>query len=399
MSLPNPTDVRAIRRRPADPILRERDERLESLKAVTGKLAHDFNNFLAPTYGYLTLLKDEVASNSTAALYVKAMDSAAQKAEAHISSILLGMRPYRQFSPREFRLDQLLQELLDRSKAETPAGTELSILARLDPFPFCGDERQWHVLIEQLLSNARYALAMGGQLEVTLERQALPGSEVQRLGLGTDDVFSLRVRDNGFGMNSEVVRRAFEPFFTTRTQVKAAGMGLTVVHGVALYHGGQVELESAEDRGTAVTVWIPARGFRAEDRISATSSHAVRPKLRRRVLLIVDDPLIKEVLRDWLAIHDLETETAADEAEAGRLLQRAGAHCALVISETDLKSGRGEDLFQNLGQLNQAAPWVFLVSQRTPVFSQVTGREEPLLMKKPFSHNAFSALVQRYANR
>src|SRR3954465_8556016 len=94
-----------LRRVARDPILRARDERLESLKAVVGKLAHDFNNFLVPQFGYLTLLKEEIPINSPAAQYVATMEVAGQKSESYIECILLAMRPHRQFSPREFSFD------------------------------------------------------------------------------------------------------------------------------------------------------------------------------------------------------------------------------------------------------------------------------------------------------
>src|SRR5436305_10931069 len=112
-------DPRTGRRTPGDPELRLRDERLEALKAVAGKLAHDFNNFLAPQYGYITLLKDEVASGSTQANYVSAMEASALKTEGYITSILIGMRPHRQFAPRDFEPDRVLRELLDRWPAKS----------------------------------------------------------------------------------------------------------------------------------------------------------------------------------------------------------------------------------------------------------------------------------------
>src|SRR5215213_7046185 len=95
-------------RRPADPALRARDERLEALKAVAGKLAHDFNNFLVPQFGYVTLLKEELPADSSSAQYLEAMETAGKRTETYIDSILLGMRPHRHFSPAEFSLDGVL---------------------------------------------------------------------------------------------------------------------------------------------------------------------------------------------------------------------------------------------------------------------------------------------------
>jgi CheY-like chemotaxis protein len=387
------SNLSATRRPPGDPELRARDERLEALKAVAGKLAHDFNNFLAPQYGYITLLKDEVAAGSTQATYVTAMEASALKTEAYVASILLGMRPHRQFAPREFDLGELLREFVQRWAGET-SGVEVK--SDIQPAIIWGDEKQWRLVLEQLLANARYALAMGGVLSVSLARQNLSGSEVERLGLGTNEVFCLTVSDNGFGMTPEVRGRAFEPFFTTRSQVKAAGLGLTLVHGITLFHGGQIELSSAEDRGTTVTLWVPATRVGGSD-TSVVAKTQVAPK--RKALLIADDPLIKEVLRSWLAAHDLETEHAATAKEAQRVLERARSNCALVICEADLKAGRGEEIYNALANVDSNAPWVFLTASRRPEFARLDHREEPLVMKKPFSHSAFSELVRKYTSR
>ncbi len=392
-------DPRGGRGFPADPVLRERDERLESLKAVAGKLAHDFNNFLVPTYGYLTLMKDEIPAGSTAALYINSMDNAAQKAESYISSILLGMRPYRQFSPREFHLNLVVHELVERWKTETPEGTEIQVSLRLAPFLLMGDEKQWRIVIEQLLSNARYALAMGGQFEVVLESVHLDAAEVERLGLSTQEVFCLRVRDSGFGMNSETFRRAFEPFFTTRNHIKAAGLGLTMVHGITLFHGGQVELKSAVDEGTTVTLWIPARNAGQSERLSLAGLPAPRSRPKPRILVLTDDPLVKEVLRGWIGSLGLEPETASDEKEARRSLQRPGGNYALVICEADLKCGGGQALFECLRPAAPGVPWVFLCGQRKPRFESLSPADQPILLQKPVSSRAIEDLLRKWAGR
>src|SRR5207237_6961345 len=67
----------------------------------------------------------------------------------------------------------------------------------------------------------------------------------------------LVISDNGFGMSEATQRRAFEPFFTTRASAHAPGLGLTVAHSVTHLHGGQIRLESKEDHGTTVTIWLP----------------------------------------------------------------------------------------------------------------------------------------------
>src|ERR1051326_5882488 len=89
--------------------LKEGNHGLASPKAVIGKMPHDFNNFLVPIFGYLTLISDEVSGNLSAAEYAAAMETAARSTEKHLETILLAVRPQRHFSPREMDLSALLK--------------------------------------------------------------------------------------------------------------------------------------------------------------------------------------------------------------------------------------------------------------------------------------------------
>ena len=107
--------------------------------------------------------------------------------------------------------------------------------------------------------------------------------------------------------------------------------------------------------------------------------------------------MIKEVLRAWLALYELDVESATNETEARRTLERGGGECILIFTETDLQSGRGEDLYQKLADAFPSPPcWVFLYGSRKPQIPQRPGHGEPLVIRKPFSHNAFSNLIRKY---
>jgi hypothetical protein len=353
-------------------LLRARDEKLESLKAVAGKLAHDFNNFLVPQFGYVALLKEEMPGESGSAQYLGAMETATKRTEHYIESILLAMRPERQLSPSEFSLDAVLNDALTRWSAEAPPGMMVEVKSEIEPCSIMGDEKHWRNAVGQLLGNARYALATGGRLEVELARKQLSPEELVRLGLNTDDVYGLTVRDSGFGMSSSVAQRAFEPFFTTRTQIKAPGLGLTIVHSVALVHGGQVELRSAEEQGTTVTVWIPVNGFDARRAMGSG--------------------------RTGRAGGGLEVHIASAPEEADRMMKTWGAELSLVITETDLRGAKGEEIFARLAEVNEGLPWIFLAGKRKPRIPE--GAEDralaPLVMQKPVTLRTLKEVVRRH---
>src|SRR3954468_14246123 len=154
-----------------DATLRERDERLESLKAVIGKLAHDFNNFLVPLLGYVTLIREEVPEASSAGQYAMTMEAAARKTEGFLDSVLLSVRPQRRFNPKELDFGALVQAAIDRFKAGVPEGAQIKLDASIVSAETYVDEAQWHTVLSHLLKNAHFAVATGGTMSVTLTRE------------------------------------------------------------------------------------------------------------------------------------------------------------------------------------------------------------------------------------
>jgi signal transduction histidine kinase len=248
----------AERATPICPILRERDERLESLKALTGHLAHDFNNSLVPLLGYAALIKEELGPDASVFEYASKLETAARKTEGFLSTVLLAVRPHRRFAPKATNLTELVRGTLDQWLASLPPSPAIEAKAELAPCTLRLDENHWRHVLQHLLANARFALAAGGKLLMTLQPMSLSAQRAEELGLRGTSVFELAVQDNGIGMTKNVLRRACEPFFTTRPKGQAAGLGLTIVHSVVQLHGGQMSIESVEAIGTKVVLWIPS---------------------------------------------------------------------------------------------------------------------------------------------
>ena len=378
---------------PGDPVLRERDERLEALKATIGRLAHDFNNLLAPMLGYIALIREETGEKSEAGQYATAMEGAARSAEGHLETVLLAVRPNRKFSPREVNFGGLLRQEVGEWKAALSAGAKVEVKEEIGDATAVADEGQWSRAIQHLLSNARYALALGGKLEVRLREVKLSGEELQRLGVWEQEMLELVLRDDGFGMSEEVARRAFEPFFSMRLQSKAAGLGLTVVHSIAQVHGGQVLIDSALEAGTTVKIWLPKR--RSE---VAETGGSEGTRLRgAKVLLVEGDPVAKDLLREWLRAEGLEVHAAAGDAEVRRVFEYYRTNWSVVLADLGEESCSGavREMFARDGER-----WgcVFLSNGREPALEEWVERSgRHSLLRKPFTRRALIEAVRLQA--
>jgi CheY-like chemotaxis protein len=266
-------------------------------------------------------------------------------------------------------------------------------LIQLDACTLAADEQQWKSALQHLLANARFALAVGGRLEITLTRVTLDSATRDELGLVETDCCQLIVRDSGFGMKPEIARRAFEPFFTTRAEIKAPGLGLTIVHSVAQVHGGQVLLQTAEDKGTTVTIFLPVAVAATAEKPGPAAKKTSKSQPVGKALLVERDPLAREVLRSWLQQRQFAVHVAENENEALQIYQRYANDWKLLVVEA--ASAEAARVFQNLRAANQDIPAILLLNAKPCPENILHGPNPPVVLQKPFTYRAFRETVER----
>ncbi|MBU6399366.1 MAG: response regulator [Verrucomicrobia bacterium] len=387
--------------------LREREERLESLKLLAGHLAHDFNNFLVPILGYVSLIKEDLAPDAPGRQYATAIETAARRTEGLLDAVLLATRPQRRFRPVLTDLRELVEREMNAWMATLPANARITLKADLAGCSTVLDPAQWRNVIQQLLFNVHFALATGGTVTVTLQPRTLPADRAVELGMAASTVFELMIHDDGFGMSPAVQQRAFEPFFSTRPKTQGAGLGLTIVHSVVRLHGGQVLLDSQEDAGTTVRIWSPITQTEPVSRTGEVGSAQVRraaprPLTSSKVLLVDDDPLVLEVIKTCLQRAQFEVHVAMDGQEGLKLYRRHARNWALVITDLAMPVMNGIDMVLQIRQLEPDLE-VILVSGDVEASSQENlarlGQPQPTLIRKPFTLKGLMEAIRTHVGR
>lgn len=386
-----------------DPALRDRDERLESLKAVIGKLAHDFNNFLVPLLGYVTLIREEISEGSTASQYAMTMESAARKTEGFLDSVLLGVRPQRRFNPRDIDFGELVEAAVKKFEETLTPSSQIVLDRSIASVELFADEAQWMNAIGHLLSNARFALATGGTLKVILTREDISPEQSVNLNVFAGPAVRLMISDNGFGMGEAVLKRAFEPFFTTRMAAHAPGLGLTVAHSVTQLHGGQIRLESAEDAGTTATIWLPITKS-PEGGLTAPQQRAPAPQKapvregRSKILLVEDDPLVREVVKACLQKFRRDVHVANDGEEGLRIFKKYAADFALVVSDITMPKMTGIEMYRAIHEIDPEMRVILVSGDADGKYHDAFANDStrPLLLKKPFTLKSFADVVREH---
>lgn len=255
--LAGPSDPSKKQIPPADPALLARDQQLEALKAVAGRLAHDVNNSLVPILGYVSMAREDIEPGTSAANFVSAAENSARKTERAMESILLAVYPHRKFQPAPGSLKDLLENEVGALKQTLPPSPPVEFALNLEPCDMNMDAHQWQTLVQQLLRNACQALPQGGRVEINLSRRQIDATDAADLGIKPGPAALITFKDNGCGMSSDTLRRCVHPFYSTQPRSKAQGLGLTMVHSIARQHGGQMRIASDQASGTCVEIWAP----------------------------------------------------------------------------------------------------------------------------------------------
>ena len=260
-------------------------QKMETIGQLTGGVAHDFNNLLMAVMGNLDLLRKRLPPDPRLR---RLIDGAMQGAErgATLTQRLLAFARRQDLKAVPIDLRGLLQgmiDLLQRSLGPR-VGLRLDIPEGLPPARV--DANQLELAVLNLAINARDAMPDGGSIDVRVaEHQACNDP-----ALNAGRYLKLSVIDNGTDMPPEILKRAIEPFFSSKPLGKGTGLGLSMVHGIAVQLGGALQLSSTVGKGTTATLLLPVATAAPETEIPVDTAQKIH---RAAVILFVDDdPLI-----------------------------------------------------------------------------------------------------------
>jgi signal transduction histidine kinase/FixJ family two-component response regulator len=260
-------------------------QKMETIGQLTGGVAHDFNNLLMAVMGNLDLLRKRIPDDPR---LHRLIDGAMQGAErgASLTQRLLAFARQQDLRAVPIDLRGLIQgmiDLLERSLGPRVV-LRLGIPEGLPPARI--DANQLELAILNLAINARDAMPDGGSIDIRVAEYHASGDPALRSGR----YLKLSVIDTGRGMTAEILKRAVEPFFSSKPLGKGTGLGLSMVHGLAVQLGGTLQLTSTVGQGTTATLVLPVATSAPEAESPAHKSQKVN---RCAVILFVDDdPLI-----------------------------------------------------------------------------------------------------------
>jgi len=264
-------------------------QKMESIGQLTGGVAHDFNNLLTAVLGNLELLRKRLPDDPGIDRLIDGAMQGAQRGAA-LTQRLLAFARRQALEPKPIDLGTLVQGMTDLLRRSI--GPSISMEVDIPPgLPAAlADANQLELALLNLAVNARDAMPDGGMLTVAI---ALIETD-DATDLSGGRYLGLIVSDTGRGMDGETLRRATEPFFSTKEVGKGTGLGLSMIHGLALQLGGTLRLFSQTGRGTRAELWLPVADGAAEMEDTAMPQEIAETQgvKRRATLLFVDDDFL-----------------------------------------------------------------------------------------------------------
>ncbi|HET9147732.1 MAG TPA: PAS domain-containing protein, partial [Acetobacteraceae bacterium] len=248
------------RRRSSEDAFRQ-SQKMEAIGQLTAGLAHDFNNMLQVVIGNLELAGNRLRNMPDSGPVSKIIERAERGAKqaAKVTGQLLAFARKTRLEPRPTNLNLLIMEF--GSMVARTLGAGISIDLKLDlGLPSCVvDPGQVEMALLNVLVNARDAMPEGGPVTIGTKVIELSAADVLDNGNSVlpGRYVMLWVTDQGDGMDSDVLERAVEPFFTTKGPGKGTGLGLAMVHGFVRQSGGRIEIDSEPGKGTTIRMLFP----------------------------------------------------------------------------------------------------------------------------------------------
>ncbi|MDR7150658.1 signal transduction histidine kinase/CheY-like chemotaxis protein [Hydrogenophaga palleronii] len=357
--------------------------RLEALGRLTGGVAHDFNNLLGviSNSGHLMLRKTD-NPELTAALEatLRAVDSGSR-----LTQHLLRFAGRQSVRPSVIPLRAFMTDTAELIRAVM--GHRIELTVQVDPLApaLFADPNELELALINLALNARDAISEHGRVEL----RAGPAEPEDVVGLPHEAYVVIAVTDDGCGISESIVKRVFEPFFSTKDAQQASGLGLSQVYGFCQQSGGTVRLDSTQGLGTTVSMVLPSLKAAASGIADAVAVDA--PEIQgMRVLLVEDNKELRGVTTALLESLGCVVVCAASAADALRILQPPRNIDAMISDVLMPGSMNGVMLAQRVRQMLPGLPIVLISGHR----GEVDDIADFPFVHKPYTPEALVAALQ-----
>jgi len=361
-------------------------QRMEALGQLAGGVAHDFNNVLQAIAGGARMIQrrpdNAVSVERLAGLVVDAAERGAV-----VTQRLLSFARRGPLQPGPVEVAALLTEMQDLLATTLGSGIRVELAINETLPQLLTDRKQLETVLVNLATNARDAMREGGSMDGAHDaghvlRLSASVADGGAAGLLPMPYIKIEVTDTGAGMDTATLRRATEPFFTTKPRGRGTGLGLAMARGFAEQSGGRLLLHSEPGKGTTASLYLPQ--VAAPDGL-ATGSPAPGAAKRPQIILVDDDSEVLEVLGEVLTACGYDVESFDNAAVALDHLGH-GSAADLLITDLSMPGTDGLALIREAQRRKPGLPAILLSGYSRDELGLDTGKlpaGQLTLLQKP----------------
>ena len=364
-------------------------EKMQAIGTLAGGIAHDFNNILGVILGQAEMIEMFDAKKDTKLRSrVKELIKASDRAKELVEQILTFSRQTAQ-KKEPVRLSSIVKEAAKFLRATIPSTIEIRQNIKGLAGKVAADPTQMHQILMNLCTNAAHAMRdEGGILELELDEVYLDQKAAARIeGIEAGPFLRLSVTDSGYGMDPEIQKRIFDPYFTTKKAGEGTGLGLSVVHGIVKLHGGSISVISQQGIGTTFSVYLPCISNEAEGGHELGRSAAIAAG-DERILFVDDEADLSRIAKEVLENLGYQVVAETSSTSALELFKAQPSRFDLVITDLTMPKLTGLQLSQELIRIRPDIPIILC-----------TGFSEKAVVEKAAKPKKLSAFDVSSTNR
>jgi len=361
-------------------------QKMDSISRLAGGIAHDFNNIMAGVLGYSTLVRQELGADSPHYRRMTAIEDSALRA-SELTNQLLTFAQAGARNTETLSLNAIVGETVNLLSHTLDPNVRLSFDATPNLDLVEADRTQIHQIVMNLCLNSRDAMAdEAGEIRISTSNVEVDDALAEIVHLPSRGPFvRLAVEDTGCGMPPEIARRMFDPFFSTKQQGQAIGMGLSVVYGIIQSHGGGLRVESEEGEGTRIEVYLPSAARGSESGAAPAIAPAVTKESDGLILVVDDEKLLRTLLQDILGMAGYDVIEAMTGEEAIEIYEQRHDEIALVILDIVMPGMGGAKALELLTQINPNLRCIVSSGYGSEALDgSLLNRENTRFLAKPF---------------
>ena len=329
-------------------------QKMESIGTLAGGIAQDFNNILSPILIHTEMVMADLPPENPLQHNLKQVFKAGERARDLVRQVLTFARQ-EQKERISLRLGLIVGDNIKLIRSTFPSTIKIYQDIKTESDTILADPTEINQILLNLCTNASYAVRdTGGELTVSLKDERLDPDAADRFhDLSPGFYLRLTVRDTGHGIDTESMKRIFEPYYTTKKTGEGTGMGLALVHGIVKSCGGDIYVESEPGKGTSFNVLLP----KIEADISPVEERTIEiPKGTENILFVDDEKVAVDAIQPMLENLGYRVTARTGSVEALEAFRHHSDVFDLVITDMTMPNMIGKDLVKELMSIRPDIP-------------------------------------------